>query len=53
MQFTGEPYCWNIALHRAGSLLLVLYFVTDGTGVWDPFISIYTSYSCLRLDGLI
>jgi hypothetical protein len=33
MQFPGEFYCWSIALNTAGSLLLVLYFVTDGTEV--------------------
>jgi len=36
MQFPGEPYCWSVALRTAGSLTLVLYFVTDGTGVWPP-----------------
>jgi hypothetical protein len=35
MQFPGESYCWSIALHKADSLLLVLYFVTDRTEVKD------------------
>jgi hypothetical protein len=31
MKFLVEPYCWSIASNKADSLLLTLYFVTDGT----------------------